>query len=302
VLLRQAAEAHAARSCCGRWWRPMLQGPAAAGGGGPCCKILLRQAVEAHAGDAKVLLRQAVEAHAASCIRRVLDFNRNCPVCRHPQPRNTSLEDLITPNRHLQANCRRWYAREYGQGSPEVAAAAPPVRQLYMQCPHSMYGCGFQSTRSEMRTHLKQCPFEALKGFMESNEQRLKDMQSELGAVKSDLAEVRSENTSLKAAQGFLRKSLERRSRLVKQLVRAGKHQPDTLAQAEFITIRAVMRDDRSFIREAPHSNAAVEDGASEMWVSLKVRADTQFARIVEVLADRLKLDPRLVGRPPSTV
>jgi len=70
----------------------------------------------------------------------------------------------------------------------------------------------------------------------------------------------------------------------------------------EFVMIRAVLRDEED-TDTALWTTADLEEGSSEMCVSLKVKVDTPFARIASVLAERLRLElPTVQVRNPREI
>ena len=141
-------------------------------------------------------------------------------------------------------------------------------------------------------------------------------------SAKEDAQTARGEVQVLRASQSFLRKSLERRARVVKRLMSNALHSgsADELARLgvpEHITMRAVLRDEAGpgvllgdSVSSMPTPAVDGREGAGaagtsqgapptsppridldELYVSVKVRTDTPFAKIAEALAQRLRLD-----------
>ncbi|WWC91595.1 uncharacterized protein L201_006541 [Kwoniella dendrophila CBS 6074] len=76
----------------------------------------------------------------------------------------------------------------------------PAIR---VACPHSNRGCPAIIARNELQDHLSNCPFEALSGFFEQNDARLRlleqkneTLQAELELMKAEMTNMRVSDTS----------------------------------------------------------------------------------------------------------
>jgi E3 ubiquitin-protein ligase TRAF7 len=67
----------------------------------------------------------------------------------------------------------------------------------HVRCPHHRYNCLFEGTREELKTHLEQCKFEGMKGFLSRTDEHIAELQEEVKRKDEEIVFLRSMLASL---------------------------------------------------------------------------------------------------------
>ena len=129
------------------------------------------------------------------CIHRAVQSAGRCPLCRAPLAAdqlhpNLALQGLIGD---LRAFCK---FKKYGCSAElpldEVVQHQASCSYSPFKCPHVSRGCEFSGTQSNLRLHLSNCPYELLKGALDSYETRFELLEQKMATQARELTELRS--------------------------------------------------------------------------------------------------------------
>ena len=241
---------------------------------------------------------------------RAADGVARCPLCRKPAGAAGGAgaaacpEACLVPNRKLERAVAQLPTVCPNPGCgvvvrrAELAKHAAACPAAVVSCPHARFGCAFRGSRAALAEHRAGCRArevaEAVRPLVAGVEQALAELRGRVEGLEAAAEDLRAENRALRAAQGGLRARVDRRHGVLRRVLRwaqglQSKDAPGEGWAAEYVVISAVIRDEGPGLLRALADIAAVQ---MESWVSVKVKADTAFARIAEVIAARLGVAP----------
>jgi hypothetical protein len=135
-------------------------------------------------GCRKTFPRSEIEAHQEECPHKPVD----CPHCKSSQPTALLSAHLRScPEVSIECVCGQRMARKEMREHTFTECPEAPLA-----CPFAKHGCQHQGPRGDLSVHLKGCPYEAIKGFIERTESRFEEYDRTIEKLESMVLSLRS--------------------------------------------------------------------------------------------------------------